>query len=120
MVGGLGANTRIARRLRRDATDVEAKLWARLRSRQLAGAKFRRQVSIGRFIVDFCCLEAKLIVELDGSQHADNPAVVSRTGVLEQLGFRVLRFWNHEVNENLDGVLETIHLALISSPHPAS
>ncbi|MFZ1991330.1 MAG: DUF559 domain-containing protein [Alphaproteobacteria bacterium] len=120
MVGGLGGNTKIARRLRRDATDVEVKLWKHLRSRQLEGAKFRRQVSIDRFVVDFCCLEAKLVVELDGSQHADNPADAARTQSLEQLGFRVLRFWNHEVNENLDGVLETIRLALISSPHPAS
>ncbi len=105
-----------ARRLRRDATDVEILLWNRIRADQL-GTKFRRQVPILGYVADFLSHEAKLIVELDGGQHADqNETDTQRTRVLEQAGFRVLRFWNNEVNESLDGVLETIAGAM--PPHP--
>lgn len=100
-----------ARRLRRDQTSVEQKLWSRLRDRQLEGHKFRRQVPLGRFIVDFSCYDARLVIELDGGQHAEaaeSTADGERTQWLEGRGFRVLRFWNNEVEENLDGVLVRI------------
>jgi len=98
-----------ARGLRRQQTDVERKLWARLRARQIFGLKFRRQHPIGNYIVDFCCLEKKLVIELDGSQHAwDVEADRRRSQVLMDSGYRVLRFWNNELIENLDGVLQRI------------
>ena len=102
-----------ARALRANQTEVEARLWQRLRDRQLAGAKFRRQAPFGPYIADFACLAAKLIVELDGGQHADNEeADAARTAWLEGQGFRVLRFWNNDVLANTDGVLEEILAAL--------
>jgi very-short-patch-repair endonuclease len=100
-----------AARLRRDATDVEQKVWAALRNRQLLGWKFRRQATIGPFVVDFLCVEAALVVELDGGQH-DEDADAGRTAYLESKGLRVIRFWNHEVLENFEGVIEAIGLAL--------
>ena len=107
-----------ARKLRENQTDVEGKLWSRLRDRQLSGVKFRRQHPIGPFIVDFYCLERGLIVELDGSQHVQrNTADKRRTRFLEGLGYRVLRFWNNDVLSNFDGVLERISEAL-DGPHP--
>jgi very-short-patch-repair endonuclease len=107
-----------ARRLREYQTDVEGKLWSRLRDGQLSGVKFRRQHPIGPFIVDFCCLKKGLIVELDGGQHASrNSADERRTEFLEGLGYRVLRFWDNDVLGNFDGVLERISEAL-NSPHP--
>ncbi|HEX6840526.1 MAG TPA: DUF559 domain-containing protein, partial [Stellaceae bacterium] len=102
---------------RRDATDVEAALWRRLRDRQLADAKFRRQEPILGFTVDFVCHEKQLIIELDGGQHGlrvDEDG--RRTQMLEQAGFRVLRFWNNDVIQNLDGVLETIQTSLSALP----
>src|SRR5512135_2862526 len=87
-----------SRQLRIDATDAERRLWSYLRSKNLDGARFRRQHPIEGFIVDFCCIKGRLIVELDGSQHAEVPAYDEhRTRILEQQGFRVLRFWNGEV-----------------------
>ena len=98
-----------ARRLRRDQTTAEQKLWSRLRDRQLERYKFRRRVPLGRFIVDFSCYDARLVIELDGGQHAEqSEADAARTQWLEGRGFRVLRFWNNEVEENLDGVLMRI------------
>ncbi len=105
-----------ARKLRRTSTDVERKLWHRIRDKQLADFRFRRQRPIGKYIVDFICLEAKLIVELDGGQHADS--VVNdekRTAFLLSLGYCVLRFWNNEVLENMDGVLERLRENLLRS-----
>ena len=96
--------TLIARKLRRNQTDVEKVLWYKLRNRQLKGIKFHRQYQIGPYIVDFVCLEHFLIIELDGGQHAENRKDLSRTKFLEQKGFEVLRFWNHEVLENIEGV----------------
>lgn len=96
-----------AARLRKEATDVERNLWSALRNRQIGGYKFRRQASIGPFIADFLCIEAMLIVELDGSQHSE-AGDANRTRFLEERGYRVLRFWNNDVIDNLDGVLETI------------
>jgi crossover junction endodeoxyribonuclease RuvC len=102
-----------ARRRRRDSTDVEKMLWRRLRDRQLDEVKFRRQEPILGFTADFVCHERRLVVELDGGQHpwrADQDA--QRTRLLEQAGFRVLRFGNLDVIENIDGVLESIRLSL--------
>ena len=105
--------TGVARRLRRNGSDVESKLWRRLRGRAVAGCKFRRQHPIGPFVVDFACLEVPLVAELDGGQHdRDEDACSARTCLLQARRFRVLRFWNNEVSENLDGVLATIAMAL--------
>jgi len=99
----------IARRLRRSQTDAERVLWFRLRDRRLAGLKFKRQVPVDRFVVDFACADAKLIIELDGGQHDQNrQRDVNRTEVLEAMGYLVLRFWNNDVLRNTDGVLEEI------------
>jgi very-short-patch-repair endonuclease len=88
----------IARRLRKAATDAEIKLWSGLRGRQLDGFKFRRHFPIGGFIVDFACVEARLVIELDGGQHWDLAAHVAvRSQKLELCGYRVVRFWNHAV-----------------------
>jgi very-short-patch-repair endonuclease len=101
-----------AKRLRRDSTDAEKALWRLLRSRQLAHAKFRRQVPIGPWIVDFIDYEHMLIVEADGGQHADNPKDQSRDADLKARGFRVLRFWNHDILGNSEGALQHICNAL--------
>ena len=87
-----------AARLRRAQTDVEQKLWLTVRNRRLDGAKFRREATIGRYIVDFLCVEAMLVVELDGGQHSEE-ADAERTRFLEAQGYRVLRFWNNDVVE---------------------
>jgi very-short-patch-repair endonuclease len=113
-----------ARQLRRDQTDAEKRLWARLRSCQLNGFKFRRQFVIGPFITDFCCFECRLIVELDGGQHADKtPADETRSTFLCSRGYSVLRFWDNEVLRNMDAVLQRIAQVLGESnkhrnPHP--
>jgi very-short-patch-repair endonuclease len=102
-----------ARTLRKSLTDVENKLWSQLRGRQVSGVKFRRQHPIGPFIVDFCCVERGLVVELDGSQHAErNAADERRTRLIERSGYRVLRFWDNEVLINLYGGLGRISEAL--------
>jgi very-short-patch-repair endonuclease len=96
-----------ARRLRREMTDAERKLWYAVRARRLARLGFRRQVPIGPFIVDFFCPEHRLIIELDGSQHGTDEALrydAERTEWLAANGYRVMRFWNREVLTNLDGV----------------
>jgi crossover junction endodeoxyribonuclease RuvC len=98
-----------ARRLRRDQTDAEALLWSKLRNRQLCGRNFRRQVPILNYIADFISADSRLIVELDGGQHAERKREDEvRTCELEAAGYIVVRFWNGEVFQNLDGVLETI------------
>ena len=107
-----------AKRLRRDLTDAERVMWQLLRSRQLEGAKFRRQQPIGPFIVDFVCFSAGLVVEADGGQHSDSEPDVRRTAFLQSKGYRVLRFWNNDILENLEGVADSILAALVS-PHPA-
>ena len=101
--------TPIARKLRKNMTEAERLLWSRLRGSQLDGQRFTTQFPIGRAVADFACRSAKLVVELDGGQHALTPeADAERTGMMEAHGYVVLRFWNNEVTENLDGVLETI------------
>jgi very-short-patch-repair endonuclease len=108
-----------ARRLRRNMTDVERKLWARLRDAQLGGYKFRRQHPLGPYVPDFFCESERLAVEIDGEQHADNKDKNDRrTAWLVARGWRVIRFWNHEVTENIEGVLERLRLELPAAPHP--
>jgi very-short-patch-repair endonuclease len=112
----------LARHLRVNQTDVERRIWFRLRDRRLFGLEFRRQVPIGPFIGDFVCREHSLIVELDGGQHASRiVADDRRTEWLERHGWRVIRFWNNDVIENIDGVLWRIAEACgvnPDSPHP--
>ena len=103
----IGTTNRYARSLRRNTTDVENLLWQRLRNRNLGGLKFRRQSTVGPYVADFLCAELRLIVELDGGQHSEE-VDAKRTADLESLDFHVIRFWNHEVNENLNGVLKRI------------
>ena len=105
-----------ARRLRSELTDAERKLWARLRGRQIQNFKFRRQHPIPPFVADFCCLERRLIVELDGSQHSDS-VDAGRTALFEQQGWQVVRFWNNDVVWRIDAVLEAI-VHILSSPYP--
>jgi very-short-patch-repair endonuclease len=100
--------TERARSLRRALTPAEFALWSRIRGRQLGGCKFVRQEPIGRYYVDFVCRCRQLIVELDGGQHADRLENGQRDSELCALGYRVIRFWNNDVIDNLDGVLETL------------
>jgi len=93
-------------------TDAEKRLWGSLRASQLDNCKFVRQFPIGPFIVDFACRGAKLVIELDGGQHAESGGDAERTRMIETFGYHVIRFWNHEVLTNLDGVLETIRTEL--------
>jgi very-short-patch-repair endonuclease len=99
-------------------TEAERRVWRLLRLRQLVGHKFRRQVPIGRFIADFACHEARLVVEIDGGQHdASSPEEAARTEFLQHQGYRVLRFWNNEVLTNIEGVHDVIVAALLE-PSP--
>jgi very-short-patch-repair endonuclease len=105
--------------LRTNSTDAEKRLWQALRNRQLQGYKFRRQHSIPPYVVDFVCLEHRLIIELDGGQHAEAEGYdARRTIFLKELGYKVLRFWNNELFENTQGVLERV-LEQLSSQHAA-
>jgi len=110
-----------ARTLRKQSTDAERHLWHQLRRRGIGGDRVRRQVPIGGFIVDFACLEGKLVVELDGAQHMAHKSYDhDRDGKLAIKGFRVLRFWDNEVFINTQAVLDTILRALDSTgPHPS-
>ena len=109
-----------ARRLRLNSTNAELRLWNRLRSRAIDGCKFVRQEPIGPYVVDFICREKRLIIEVDGGQHADNKQDRVRDQWLTEHNYRVLRFWNNEVLGNTNGVLEVIAAALNaeSPPHP--
>ena len=104
-----------ARSMRKDATEVEDRLWTLVRNRRFVDFKFRRQVPIGRYIVDLMCPSAMLIVELDGSQHAENEEDRVRDTWLAGQGYRVLRIWNNELTQNRDGVLDAIWHALQES-----
>lgn len=112
--------------LRRDRTDAEHRFWQAVRNRQLDGFKFRFQHSIGPYIADFACLEAMLIVELDGGQHSE-AVDACRTTFLQAKGFRVLRFWNNDMLTNAEGVLLMVQAALaeaiqkktLTQPSPA-
>jgi very-short-patch-repair endonuclease len=105
----MASTVQLARRLRRNQTDAERILWFRLRDRRLDGWKFRRQMSLNGYIADFCCPDAKLIIELDGSQHSDRQEQDSqRTANLEASGYLVVRYSNADVMRNVEGVLEDL------------
>ncbi len=100
---------KLARALRRRSTEAEKLLWSRLRGRRFDGIKFKRQVPIANYVVDFAALDLKFIIELDGGQHAlraDQDE--NRTRILHEWGYHVIRFWNNDVLGNIDGVLEAI------------
>ena len=102
-------DTRKARKLRKNPTDAERRLWQELKRRQIGGVKFRRQQPIGNFIVDFVCFEPRIIVEVDGGQHAEQVAYdEQRTRWLKAQGYQVLRFWDNEVLANTDAVAQAV------------
>jgi very-short-patch-repair endonuclease len=110
-----------SRRLRTTQTDAERMLWRELRLKQFAGYKFRRQHPVGKYIVDFACLEAGLCVEVDGSQHADQPPYDEvRARFLSSRGFTVLRFWDNQVLTQIDSVKQAIWNALQDKKPPPS
>ena len=115
--------TQLAKSLRKRSTDVEQHLWSHLRAGRFEGIKFRRQHPIGQYIVDFVCLERKLIIELDGGHHALPEEMLKdkqRNGWLEDEGYTVVRFWDNEVLMNTTGVLEVIRERLHKTPSPQS
>lgn len=105
----------LAKELRGQMTDAEQRLWYRLRAHRFHGLKFKRQAPIGPYVVDFVCFEHRLVIELDGGQHADNAADGRRDDWLRGEGYCVLRFWNHDVLRGTDSVLSEISDALIHS-----
>ncbi|AZO72544.1 MAG: endonuclease domain-containing protein [Mesorhizobium sp.] len=102
------AKRNFARAMHREPTEAEDRLWQELRGRRLDNIKVRRQVPMGRYVADFVCAEARLIVEIDGSQHAESRHDQERDAELKARGFRVLRFWNDDVLKELDAVCDTI------------
>jgi very-short-patch-repair endonuclease len=113
----------LAKNLRKRATDTERLVWKHLRAKHFKGLKFRRQQSIGKYIVDFVCLEKKIIIELDGGQHAmlsEKQKDIERDKWFEAQGYRVLRFWDDEVLMNTRGMLEVIRTHCFQSPSPQS
>ncbi len=109
----------LARTLRRQQTRAEQLLWSRLRNRQLEGCKFRRQQAIGPYIVDFLSVQPKLIIEVDGGQHAESALQdAQRTEYLQWLGYQVVRYWNDQVLQDVEAVMESIRAALIEIPSP--
>jgi very-short-patch-repair endonuclease len=109
-----------AKRLRTNMTDAERRLWYRLRGHRFGGYKFKRQVPIDRYVVDFACLGRRLVIEVDGGQHNESSADEVRDNYLKGKGFRILRFWNDDVLRNTQGVLEVIVSALETSPSPGA
>ena len=110
--------TGIARGLRQRQTKAEVRLWSRLRNRQLDNLKFRRQVPIGPYVADFACMAARLVIEVDGSHHGEEPNQArdeGRTRWLDSEGYRVVRFWNNDITQNPAGVLDVIYAALYGS-----
>ena len=104
-----------ARELRKNSTEQELKIWKLLRNRQLSNYKFRRQYPIGPYIVDFICREKRLIIELDGGQHNENRNIMydtERTKYLELRGYKVIRFWNNDIDNNIEGVYKSIQYYL--------
>src|SRR3954449_1342598 len=111
-----------ARTLRKEPTNAENRLWQLLRAQQIRGHKFRRQAAIGQYIVDFVCFSQKLIIELDGPQHAERAAAehdAARTAWLASQGFRVLRCWNHQLDDEIQSVVDAIEAALSTGPPTA-
>jgi very-short-patch-repair endonuclease len=114
-------HTTAAKELIKNSTDAESLLWRHLRRRQLEGLKFRRQQPIDNFIVDFVCLETRVVIEVDGGQHAaEKDKDNERDSYLDKNGFKVLRFWNNDVLQNIHGVLEMIRCNCTASPSPQS
>jgi very-short-patch-repair endonuclease len=107
-----GQKRDLARSLRRNATDAERTMWRLLRDRRLAGIKFRRQVPVGPFVADFACTQHRLVIELDGGQHAESDGDARRDAVLAAAGWRVLRVWNNDLMRNPGGVLWSVGQAL--------
>src|SRR5437588_2005341 len=110
-----------ARRLRRDTTDAERKLWLRLRRLPVGGSHFRRQATIGPYFADFACHRSRLVIELDGGQHNEARGIAAdaqRTADLNARGYRVLRFWNNDVLTDVEGVMETIAAAVRDAGPP--
>jgi very-short-patch-repair endonuclease len=108
--------------MRSQPTPAEHRLWQILRAKRLSGYKFKRQLAIDGYIVDFACLKQRLIVEADGGQHAENARDIRRDAYLQAQGFRVLRFWNSDIFTNEEGVLGSILSALetpLPNPSPA-
>ncbi len=100
-----------ARKLRNNMTEQEKKLWYYLRKRSISNCRFRRQYPIGNYIVDFICREKNLIIEIDGGQHNEEESIIYdkvRTAYLESRGFRVIRFWNNDIDTNIEAVLQEI------------
>ena len=120
MRGANEGKTDHARKLRHISTRAELLLWNKLRARQLGGFKFIRQEPIGRYVVDFVCRERRLVVEVDGGQHATSRLDPIRDEWLRARNYRILRFWNNDVLGNIEGVLETILSAMLAAlpPHP--
>ena len=120
MRGANVAKTRLARRLRKNSTPAERRLWRYLHSRSLGGFKFVRQQPLGPYVVDFICREKRLVVEVDGGQHAENERDARRDEWLLKHRYRILRFWNNEVLGNIEGVWDTIFAAASAAapPHP--
>jgi very-short-patch-repair endonuclease len=112
-----------AKRLRKDMTSAESTLWRELRSRKLLGVKFRRQLPIGGYIVDFCSLDPKLVIEVDGGQHSEMTIAdgdAERTAELERIGYRVMRFWNNDVLSNTEAVLAAIEAQIEKLRRPSA
>lgn len=108
-----------AKSLRSNQTDAETKLWYYLRAHRFMGLKFKRQKPIGQYIVDFICIEQKLVIEIDGGQHTEQIEYdMARTKFLQAEGYRVLRFWNNQVLSEIEGVLEAIRMEIALSPTP--
>lgn len=106
-----------ALRMRKDPTEAEKPIWQKIRNRQINGHKFRRQHPLDGYIPDFVCFEPKAIIEIDGGQHNESVPDAKRDAYFEAQGFKVLRFWNHDVLENIEGVAEAIRSSL--PPHPS-
>jgi len=101
--------TKLAKQFRRKMTDAERVLWSHLRAKRLNNLKFRRQQPIGNYIVDFICFEKKIIIEVDGGQHMENKKTdLKRTQWLNEKGYRVIRFWNNDIMQNISGVYKEI------------
>ena len=110
-----------AKELRSRQTEAEQRLWYYLRAHRFMSMKFKRQKPLGSYIVDFICHEINLIVEVDGGQHQENAGYDQRRDAwLQEQGYTVLRFWNHEVMQEIEGVLEAIRLAAQGAPDPAA
>lgn len=117
------SKTKVAKHLRKNETDAERLIWSKLRAGQVNNLKFRRQQPIGPYIVDFACLDKKLIVEIDGGQHNEDTVDKERDSWLTRDGYLILRFWNNDVFQNTNGVMETIREASVTpplSPRPSS